>query len=256
MATYGTAPPREFRFSKSCFTPTQTLEFLGFLVNTRDMTLHLPDYKVEAIKADCNNLIACDEVSVRELSQLIGRLTASIQAIFPAPLHYRHLQHLKHQALAQRKEGLGRGVPKSKNRGAVLSDGAEASHNLFGASSGLLSREASHGQHFGCSLCEPSKGDSLPCPSQFGPSQFDTFPASWMSQQIGNLDTSTIRAIGSYVHRCFRLWCRFAGDLFADRLNTQLPQFFSWKPDPMGLGLVEGEKYRNQQVLCFVSLEE
>ena len=133
------------------------------------MTLHLPDYKVEAIKADCNNLIACDEVSVRELSQLIGRLTASIQAIFSAPLHYRHLQHLKHQALAQRKEGLGRGVPKSKNRGAVLSDGAEASHKLFGASSGLLSREASHGQHFDCSLCEPSRGDSLPCPSQFGP---------------------------------------------------------------------------------------
>jgi hypothetical protein len=88
---------------KSCFTPTQTLEFLGFLVNTRDMTLHLPDYKVEAIKADCNDLIGRHEVSVRELSQLIGRLTTSIQAIFPAPLHYRHLQHLKHQALAQRK---------------------------------------------------------------------------------------------------------------------------------------------------------
>ena len=24
-------------------------------------------------------------------------------------------------------------------------------------------------------------------------------------------------------------------DLFADRLNTQLPQFFSWRPDPMAL---------------------
>ena len=44
---------------KSCFTPTQTLEFL---VNTWDMTLHLPDYKVEAIKADCNNLIAHHKV--------------------------------------------------------------------------------------------------------------------------------------------------------------------------------------------------
>ena len=30
----------------------------------------------------------------------MGKLTASIQAIFPAPLHYRHLHHLKHQALA------------------------------------------------------------------------------------------------------------------------------------------------------------
>jgi hypothetical protein len=63
----------------------------------------------------------------------------------------------------------------------VVSDGAEASHKLFGASSGLLCREefhqgsimcpreASHGQHFGSSLCEPPRGDSLPCPSQFGP---------------------------------------------------------------------------------------
>ena len=41
------------------------------------------------------------EVSVRELSQLIGKLTASIQAIFPAPLHYWHLQNLKHKTLAR-----------------------------------------------------------------------------------------------------------------------------------------------------------
>ena len=26
-----------------------------------------------------------------------------------------------------------------------------------------------------------------------------------------------------------------ANDLFEDRLNTQLPQFFSWKPDPMAI---------------------
>ena len=36
-----------------------------------------------------------------ELSQLIGKLTASIQAIFPAPLHYRNLQQLKHQAVSR-----------------------------------------------------------------------------------------------------------------------------------------------------------
>ena len=41
--------------------------------------------------------------SVRDLFQLIGNLRASIQAIFPAPLHYRHLQDLKHQALVQRR---------------------------------------------------------------------------------------------------------------------------------------------------------
>ena len=88
---------------KSCFTPTQTLDFLGFVVNARDMTLHLPDSKVESIKRLCFNMIPKSEVSVRELSQLIGKLTASIQAIFPAQLHYRHLQHVKHLALAKEK---------------------------------------------------------------------------------------------------------------------------------------------------------
>ena len=86
---------------KSCFQPTQQLEFLGFVVNTLDMTLLLPDCKVEAIKSHCSKMLLHHEVSVRELSQLIGKLTASIHAIFPAPLHYRHLQDLKHKALAR-----------------------------------------------------------------------------------------------------------------------------------------------------------
>ena len=90
-------------FEKSCLVPTQQLEFLGFVVNTRDMTLLLPGCKVESIKRHCSDVLAHPEISVRELSQLIGKLTASIQAIFPAPLHYRHLQHLKHQALAQQR---------------------------------------------------------------------------------------------------------------------------------------------------------
>ena len=86
---------------KSCFQPTQQLEFLGFLVNTRNMTLLLPDCKVSSIKTLCSTLLSQRDVSVRELSRLIGKLTASIQAVFPAPLHYRNLQQLKHQALSR-----------------------------------------------------------------------------------------------------------------------------------------------------------
>ena len=71
---------------KSCFVLTQNMEFLGFVVNTQVMTLLLPNSKVESIKSHCNYLLALPEVSVRDLSQLIGKLTASIQAIFPAPL--------------------------------------------------------------------------------------------------------------------------------------------------------------------------
>ena len=37
-------------------------------------------------------------ISVRELARLIGRMTATLPAIFPAPLWYRELQRLKNQA--------------------------------------------------------------------------------------------------------------------------------------------------------------
>ena len=202
-------------FEKSCFVPTQQLEFLGFLVNSRDMTLLLPDCKVEEIKAHCLCLLARQDVSVRELSQLIRKLTASIQAIFPAPLQYRSLdlQHLKHQALAQQKgfnatialssearEELhwwsahldawnGRALflpapdllietnasrkgwgPGCENRGVMVPDGAHTAHQLLGTVSRLICSkefcegsimcpcETSHGQHIGCSLCEPPRG--------------------------------------------------------------------------------------------------
>ena len=61
--------PREILFS-----PTQQLEFLGFLVNTRDMTLLLPDCKASSIKTLCSTLLSQRDVSVRELSRLIARL--------------------------------------------------------------------------------------------------------------------------------------------------------------------------------------
>ena len=84
MSRHGhrTVSVRESRFrinlEKSCLVPTQTLEFLGFVLNTQSMTLLLPDCKVESIKSHCSYLLALHEVSVRDLSQFIGKLTASI----------------------------------------------------------------------------------------------------------------------------------------------------------------------------------
>ena len=46
-------------------------------------------------------MLAQNKVSVGELPHPFGKLTASIQAIFPANLHYPSLQHLKHWVVAQ-----------------------------------------------------------------------------------------------------------------------------------------------------------
>ena len=85
--------------TKSQLKPTQTLEFLWFIVDTKNMTLVLPQGKVTAIKDLCSQMLSQTELTVRDIARLIGKLTASIQAIFPAPLHYRQLQSLKNIAL-------------------------------------------------------------------------------------------------------------------------------------------------------------
>ena len=45
------------------------------------------------------HVLSQTELTVRDIARLIGKLTASIQAIYPAPLHYRQLQRLKNTAL-------------------------------------------------------------------------------------------------------------------------------------------------------------
>ena len=84
---------------KSVLVPTQELEFLGFLVNSVEMSLYLPRDKVKSIKRECQSMINNPSVSIRTLSRLLGKLSSSIQAVFPAPLHYRFLLMAKTMAL-------------------------------------------------------------------------------------------------------------------------------------------------------------
>ena len=90
-------------YQKSQLLPSQKIEFLGFLIDSNTMTLQLPGEKLRKIRKKCQELLAQTTVSVRELSKFLGLLTSSIQAIFPAPLHYRHLQRLKNTTLASQK---------------------------------------------------------------------------------------------------------------------------------------------------------
>ena len=84
---------------KLVLVPTHVTEFLGFTVNSETMTLSLPKDKVIKIKQNCLDLVSRQSVSARDLAQLIGRLTATNQAVLPSPLHYRSLQILKTKAL-------------------------------------------------------------------------------------------------------------------------------------------------------------
>ena len=87
-------------YEKSCLKPGQVIEFLGFEINSQTLTILLPRDKIRNIKK-CQNLLDNPNPSVREILKFLGLLTSSIQAISPAPLHYRYLQFAKNQELRQ-----------------------------------------------------------------------------------------------------------------------------------------------------------
>ena len=86
---------------KSITTPSQQIEFLGLQVDTSTMTLSLLGYKIRTIRGEAIQLLRQGSVSARKVAQFIGKLNAAAQAMFPAPLFYRHLERDLQEALAR-----------------------------------------------------------------------------------------------------------------------------------------------------------
>lgn len=83
------------KFQKSYISPSQRIEFLGFEVDLVYAVLLLPAAKILAIKKELRIALWATTITLRILARLVGLLSASIQAIFPGPLHNRKVQHLK-----------------------------------------------------------------------------------------------------------------------------------------------------------------
>ena len=80
---------------KSVFYPTQEITFLGFIINTADMTVRLTDEKKSKIKDLGLGLLDKNNITVRMISRFIGNLTASFDAVPEGRLYYRHLEWCK-----------------------------------------------------------------------------------------------------------------------------------------------------------------
>ncbi|XP_040261452.1 uncharacterized protein LOC120977528 [Bufo bufo] len=80
---------------KSCLSPSREMEFLRFMVDSTAGTLSLPSAKIRSIRKELLRARSSPHIPLRQLARIIGLLASSIQAVFPAPLHYRALQRLK-----------------------------------------------------------------------------------------------------------------------------------------------------------------
>ena len=90
-------------YKKSVLDPQQSMEFLGFLIDSRSMTVRLPVEKLGRICNQARSLLAQTSITGRDLAQFIGRANSATLAIPPAPLFYQALQGVKHATLTHKR---------------------------------------------------------------------------------------------------------------------------------------------------------
>ena len=84
---------------KSVLLPTQTIVFLGFVLNSILMQVSLTHERALKLKEACENLLATDFPCIRTVTQVLGLMTSSFPGVLYGPLHHKFLEMDKSQAL-------------------------------------------------------------------------------------------------------------------------------------------------------------
>ena len=91
-------------YIKSIFQPTQIIEFLGFILNSQNMTVRLTEEKALTLKRLCIELLSYKKPKIRTVARVLGKMVASFPGVTYGPLYYRRFDNQKTQAL---KENMG-----------------------------------------------------------------------------------------------------------------------------------------------------
>ena len=89
---------------KSQLVPVNEILYLGFLINSIAMTLHLPADKLMKIVSACKALLAMHQPSVRDVAKVTGLLVSALPAVNYIEMHYRSLELCKTQTLSDSLE--------------------------------------------------------------------------------------------------------------------------------------------------------
>ena len=85
--------------TKTVLRPTQKLEFLGFLIDSSQMTVSLTEQKKCTFKKMVNKLLTIKRPTLRFIAKVIGTIVAAFPASRYGPLFYRSLDKDKTQGL-------------------------------------------------------------------------------------------------------------------------------------------------------------
>ncbi len=80
-------------WAKSVISPSQSLEYLGVVVDSLVLNFSLPLDKVSKIKSLCSKASVIPKVPLRDLASILGNLAWAIYSVPFAQAHYRSLQN-------------------------------------------------------------------------------------------------------------------------------------------------------------------
>ena len=83
---------------KSVLIPSQELVFLGFIINTRHMTITLTVEKKHKIHNMASSILSVPK-DIRSIARFLGNITAAMAAVRYGKLYYRHIEYDKIAAL-------------------------------------------------------------------------------------------------------------------------------------------------------------
>ena len=84
---------------KSVFTPRQEIEYLGFKIDSKKMTVTLPTARKLDVKMVCDTLLGDDRHTIKRVAMVVGKLVAALPGVQYGRLHYRSLEQDKIKAL-------------------------------------------------------------------------------------------------------------------------------------------------------------
>jgi len=84
---------------KSVLLPTQTITFLGFVLNSTLMKVTLTPERALKLKNACQNLLDAASTCIRDVAQVLGLMVSSFPGVMYGPLHHKFLELDKTHAL-------------------------------------------------------------------------------------------------------------------------------------------------------------
>ena len=106
--------------SKSILFPCQEIEYLGFIINSTNVTLTLTPVKRQKILVLCDEILSSAYVKIMKVLQLLGKFSSSFITVPQGKLYYRSLEINKTSALKINKGNFDKFMILSKESKANI----------------------------------------------------------------------------------------------------------------------------------------